>query len=258
MNCSDVRPLLDLLCDGMLDAKDSAIVIDHQTLCSACRSEWNDLEQLHAYFQDVKNKHHLSAGFLDRVSAMLREEDRQEQRLFFRRCTTVFPVVAIAATTILVGFFVLPGVEKLNHRSLSVYTATADALVEDLIAEGNLDQVRDSSELTKRVGYDLKYVHLPDWQMERSGVYKSQTAVTIARFDFIRTVQSDTQRLSCYQAPAGVIRTNVPDAENLAGKNVVFGDHGKFQFAMWSKNGRDYLFVTKLSKSQLQKIVRDA
>jgi hypothetical protein len=258
MNCSDVRPLLDLLCDGVLEAKDAALVLDHQISCCACKDEWNDLEQLHADFQIAKTKHQLPAGFLDRVSEKLREEDRQEQRRFLQRCVNAIPVLAIAAAIVMVGFFILPAVEKLNNQGPSVQTASADALVEDLIAEAALDQVRDSSELTKTIGYDLKYLRLPDWQMETSGVYKSQAAVTIARFDFVRNGQSGSQRLSCYQAPAGVIKTKVSNAENLAGKHVLFGNHGKFQFAMWSQNGRDYLFVTKLPKSQLQKIVADA
>ena len=246
MNCSDVRPLLDLLCDGVLEAKDSVLVLDHLKSCAECKAEWSDLEQLHASFQHAKTKPQIPAGLMDKVSDKLKEEDRQQQKKFLRRCARAMPVLAIAATVALVGFFALPG---LKHQSPSVAAASADTLVEDLIADGTLDPIQDRGELTKRVGYDLKQVRLPEWHMENSGVYKSQAPVSIARFDFIRKGQSGNQHLSCYQAQQGVIRAKVASSENLAGKQVVFGSHGKFQFALWSQNGRDYLFITELPKS---------
>jgi hypothetical protein len=262
MNCSEVRPLLDLLCDGVLEAKDSALVLDHLKSCGECKDEWSDLEQLHASFQVAKTRPALPAGFMDRVAEKLKEEDRNEQKRFFSKCVRAMPVLAIAAAIALVGFFVLPGVDKLNHQGSSVKTASADTLVEDLIAEGTMEPVRDRVELTKRVGFDLKQVRLPEWHMEKSGVYKSQAKspapVSIARFDFVRKSQVGDQYLSCYQAPQGVIRTKVAESENIAGKQVVFGSHGKLQFALWSQNGRDYLFITALPKSQLQEIVRGA
>src|SRR5208283_1192762 len=167
MNCSDVRPLLDLLCDGVLEAKDSALVLDHLKSCAECKVEWNDLEELHASFQHAKTKPQMPAGLMDRVSDKLKQEDRQEQKRFFQRCVRTMPVLAIAAGIALVGFFVLPGVEKLNRQGPSVAAASADTLVEDLIADGTLDQVRDRSELAKKVGYELKQVRLPEWQMEK-------------------------------------------------------------------------------------------
>ncbi len=258
MNCSDVRPLLDLLCDGVLEAKDSALVLDHLKTCSECQAEWNDLERLHASFQLARAKPEMPAGLMDRVSAKLREEDRNEQKRFFQRCVRAMPALAIAAAVVLVGFFVLPLVEKQNNQNPDVTTASADTLVEDLVADGTLDTIRDRSELTKKVGYDLKQVRLPEWHMENSGVYKSQARISIARFDFIRKNQSGDQHLSCYQAPEGVIRATAANAINLAGKHVLFGTHGKFQFALWSQNGRDYLFITALPKEQLQEIVRGA
>ena len=56
----------------------------------------------------------------------------------------------------------------------------------------------------------------------------------------------------------GAIRAKVSDSANLENKHVVFGSHGKLQFALWSQNGRDYLFVTPLPKVELEEIVRGA
>src|SRR5476651_280238 len=120
MNCSDVRPLLDLLCDGVLEAKDSALVLDHLKSCAECTAEWNDLEQLHASFQQAKSRPQIPAGLMDKVSDKLKEEDRQEQKRFFQRCVRAMPALAIAAALVLVGFFVVPGFDKLNNHGLSV------------------------------------------------------------------------------------------------------------------------------------------
>jgi len=256
MKCSDVRPLLDLLCDGTLEAKDSALVLDHLKSCDECQCEWNDLEQLHSSFQDAKNQSQLPVGLMDRISKMLRDEERNQRRQFFGRYARAVPMVAIAATFVLIGFILLPLILQIDTRPASIQTASADTLVEDLVSNGSLEPVADRSELAKRVGYDLKYVRLPEWQMNKLGVYKSPATMPIARFDFVRKGQSGDQHLSCYQAPQGVIRAQGANSENLEGKRVLFGNHGNFQFALWSQNGRDYLFVTALSKPQLEEIVR--
>jgi len=265
MKCSDARPLLDLLSDGALETKDSALVLDHLKLCNECQYEWNDLEQLRSSFQEAKDKSQLPAGLMERISQKLRDEERDEHKRFFEQFKRFFEaythpasMVAVAATLALIGFLLLPWMHQINTGPSSMQIASADTLVEDLASEGTLEPIIDRSELAKKVGYDLKHVRLPEWQMNRSGVYKSQATMPIARFDFVRKEQSGYQRLSCYQAPQGVIQAKVANLENLEGKRVLFGSHGKFQFALWSQNGRDYLFVTALSKPQLEEIVRSA
>jgi hypothetical protein len=258
MKCSDALPLLDLLSDGALEAKDSALVLDHLKSCSECQCEWNDLEQLHSSFHDAKEELQLPAGFMEKISEKLKDEERNQQWRFFEQYGRAVPMVAIAATLILIGFLVLPSIHQLDTRSTSLQTASADTLVEDLVSEGTLEPVMDGNDLAKRVGYDLKHVRLPEWQMNKLGVYKAQATMPIARFDFVRKGQSGDQHLSCYQARQGTILAKVAKSENLEGKRVLFGSHGKFQFALWSQNGRDYLFVTLLSKPQLEEIVRGA
>src|SRR5271154_4869155 len=152
MKCSDVRPLLDLLCDGTLEAKDSALVLDHLKSCDECQCEWNDLEQLHSSFQDAKNQSQLPVGLMDRISKMLRDEERNQRRQFFGRYARAVPMVAIAATFVLIGFFLLPLILQIDTRPASIQTASADTLVEDLVSNGSLEPVADRSELAKRVG----------------------------------------------------------------------------------------------------------
>jgi hypothetical protein len=265
MKCSDVRPLLDLLSDGALETKDSALVLDHLKLCKECQCEWTDLEQLRASFREARDKSQLPVGLMERISQKLRDEERNEHKQFFEQYKRFFqeyarPVsmMAIAVSLALIGFLLLPLIHQIDTRPISIQTASADTLIEDLVSEGTLEPVIDGNELTKRVGYELKHVRLPEWQMNKSGVYKSQATMPIARFDFVKKEQSGDQHLSCYQAPQGMIQAKVANLENLEGKRVLFGSHGKFQFALWSQNGRDYLFVTMLSKPQLEEIVRGA
>ena len=252
MNCTDARPLLDLLCDGALEAKDSALVLDHLKTCDQCQSEWSSLEQLHAGFKEARDKPPLPAGLMEKISGKLLDEERSKRKPVF------VSIMAIAATFLLFGFLFMSWMHQTNITTTDTKVASADTLVEDLVSEGTLEPVSDRKELAKKVGYDLKYVRLPQWQMNKLGVYKSRETTPIARFDFVRKGQAGDQRLSCYQAQQGVIRANTANLKNLGDKRVLFGNHGKFQFALWTQNGRDYLFVTALPQPQLEEIVRDA
>jgi hypothetical protein len=258
MKCSDARPLLDLLSDDILETKDSALVLDHLQSCNDCQCEWNGLQQLHSCFQEAKDKSQLPAGLMERISQKLKDEERNQHKQFFQQYARPVSMLAIAAAFALIGFLLLPWIHQINTSPTPMQIASADTLIEDLVSEGTLEPVIDRNELAKRVGYDLKHVRLPQWQMNQSGVYKSQATMPMARFDFVRKDQSGYQHLSCYQAPQGMIQAKVANLENLEGKHVLFGNHGKFQFALWSQNGRDYLFVTMLSKPQLEEIVRGA
>jgi len=250
MNCTDARPLLDLLCDGALEAKDSALVLDHLKSCDECHCEWNNLEELRSTFHEAREKTELPAGLMEKVSWKLRDEERKQHKRIFA------PMMAIAAAVLLIGFLFLPWIHQITTSPISMKTASAEALVEDVVAEGTLEPVVDRNELAHKLGYDLKYVRLPEWQMNKSGMYKSQGTMPIARFDFVRKGQAGDQYLSCYQAPQGVIQAKAANLKDLEGRRVLFGSHGKYQFALWSQSGRDYLFVTALSQSQLEEIVR--
>ncbi len=258
MNCNDARPLLDLLCDGALETKDSALVLDHLKSCEQCHCQWNELEELHTSFQEAKDKFQLPVGLMDRISDRLKDEARSQQKSFFEQHWRAVSLVSIAATCLLIGFLCSPWIHKSDTIPSSIQTASIDTLIDASLSGESLERVEDRNELAKRVGYDLRHVRLPEWRMDRSSIFRSQEATPIARFDFARKSPKGYQRLSCYQAPEGAIRSTAGNMEKLDGKSVLFGHHGKFQFALWSQNGRDYLFITELSKPQLEDIVRGA
>jgi len=257
MKCSDVRPLLDLLSDGALAAKDCALVLGHLASCKECQAECSDLEHLHSRFQDAKEKSQMSPDLLERISKRLKSEDVSERKRIFKRYVKAAPLLAVAAV-LLAGFLVIPWLYQTATGPPNTYTTSAEALVEDLAGDSTLDEVKDRSELAKRLGYELKFLRLPAWQMEKSGICKLPAPKAIARFDFVRKGDSGNERFSCYQATQGMIRVNCAEAKIVAGKNVFFGSNGKFQFALWTQEGRDYLLVTRLSEPLLEEIVRGA
>jgi hypothetical protein len=119
------------------------------------------------------------------------------------------PMMAIAATMALIGFLLLPWMHQIDTKPTSItsmHTASADTLVEDLVSERSLEPVINKNELAIKVGYDLKYVRLPAWQMGKSGVYKSPksppASTPIARFDFVRKGHSAV-RDNAFQAAIG-------------------------------------------------------
>jgi len=258
MKCSDVRPVMDLLCDGALENKDTALVIDHLKSCDECQCEWHDLEQLRGEFNNAKAECQLPTQLMRKISQKLKHEERSECKRLIKQYARSIPTVAIAATIVVVGFLYLPWFHRIDTALTSTPTASADTLVADLLSERGLEPVTNRNELAQKVGYNLTYVRLPQWQMSQFGLWKSHGTTAIARFDFVRKEQSGDQQLTCYQAPQGAILAKGASLRNLDGKHVLFGSHDKFQFALWSQKGHDYLLVTPLSKLQLEEIVRGA
>jgi hypothetical protein len=165
--------------------------------------------------------------------------------------------VASAAGLLILGFFVGPTVYQTGMHTSSE-KVVSESLIDDLGHDASAEVFSDRDELAKRVGYDIKYVRLPDWHMQKSALYKSASSSRVARFDFIRETQSGAQYLTCYQAPQGLISASDAKAANIGGKQVRLGHRGRFQFALWSQNGRDYLFITTMPTEQLEEIVRGA
>lgn len=258
MNCNDARPLLDLLSDEMLDKKDAALVLAHVKECDSCQSSWDDLEQVRSRINTAREQTQASPELFEKISASLGQEDRLK-RLSHATYTTAPFKLASAAIVLLIGLFCLSQQPQFKSQSLSTATqSTARDLIALYTREPNaVDYVSDRTALKEKLGYDPKYVHLPSWKMDKASVLRAKNQ--IARFDFIRNANgtTGTEHLSCYQATQGTI-TAVGQTKSLGDKQVIFGNQANYQFALWSQNGRDYLFVTKLPTPLLEEIIRGA
>jgi len=269
MICSEVRPLLDLLCDGVLPAKESALVLDHLRSCDQCQPEWAELEQLRARFLEAKQKVEIPAGLMSKISESIRNEERENRERFFRKYIPP-GLAAVAAAFAVAGFVVIPW---LNHTFKPVVTSSttmppapksgapisgatplAGSLVDNFAANCPVELVSDPKQLEPTIGYPLKYLHLPAWRLYRAGVYRSPS-VAVAKLDFVKGHCGAGQQVTCYQAPAGAINASAPPSKDVHVKRVTFGNRGNLQFAFWTQDERDYLFITRSPKSVLEEIV---
>lgn len=253
MNCNEALPLLDLLYDELLETKDSALVLDHLKNCDDCRREWESMDELRTRITAAKENTTMPSDLMDRVSTAIKNDAGQKR--FLGLLPQQIPIATIAASILLLGWVIVPQylqIQRNEQGTLASRTSSAQTLIANLTASGALSEEQDKAQLDKRLGYSLKYVHLPTWKMENSGVYKAQA--NIARFDFVRETNPN-ERLCCYQGLEGTIEAT-GDSQQIDGKRVTFGNQGQYQFAKFSQNGRDYLFVTKLPKAVLEDIIR--
>jgi anti-sigma factor RsiW len=256
MKCSEALPLLDLLYDERLETRDSAILLDHLKNCDQCRAEWDAMDNLRTRVAEAREKTFIPAELMDNVFVAVKNESQSNR--FLGLLPQQIPLAAIAASILLLGWIVVP--QLLNSNSgrqeiIATQKLSAQKLIADFTVTGTTTPEQDKLELDRRVGYSLKYVHLPSWKLQSSGVYSNQTK--IARFDFIRDKNAAEQKLCCYQAPEGTIEV-AGSPQEVGSKQVVFGDQSGFQYAKFTQNGRDYLFITRLPKADLEDIIRGA
>ncbi|MFA6210805.1 MAG: hypothetical protein WCT03_03800 [Candidatus Obscuribacterales bacterium] len=256
MNCNESQPLLDFLCDGALEHKDSALVLDHIKACSDCERQWRAQENLHVMFRNERKKITIPVNLTERVSYSLRQEERGERALLFGRYRGLmtFGGVTVAAAALLL--VITP--YQHNSESLKAKQAySAQSLIGDLTADVGVTLVDNKQELVRELGYELKYLRLPQWKLSKIAVYRTnQTATALARFDFVKVGASGSQSLTCYQGPRGVIKSKNARSEDFAGRRVTFGQSGLYQFALWSVSNRDYLFIGNMSSVELRELVR--
>ena len=249
MECGNFRPLLDPMCDGVLDAKDVAMVLNHLRSCTKCHNEWMELEQLRARFQSTKNKPTLPPGLMMKISADLKAEEKKIWKQLLQRSLPSFSFAALAATVVIIGLFAVPLVN--TSLKLAMQYVSAQALVKDLTIN-SMKPAQSRSELVNEIGYDVKQLNMPDWQMAKYGLTRSQAHMSVARFDFVNKLTGD--RLTCYQGRKGTIHA-MGAGVDFAGKKVIFGTQGLYNFALWSQNDRDYLFVTESSQTKLKEMI---
>lgn len=249
MKCSEAQPLLDLLYDSTLPAKDCALVLDHLKGCESCAGEWNELEALRTRFQAARESSPAAPDFMKSgLSRALDAEDAAQRRSNIRRKTPFLSMVAAVAAVM--TFVCSPALQNF------ALATTADDLVDKIGMTGAISPVLNRDNLQSELGYEPKYLKLDKWNLEKLGVVKSGFT-HIARFDFQRQSSAGVERMSCYQARQGMIAARGGVTKTVGDKTVVFGSHGNYQYALWSQNGRDYLFVSQLPQSDLEQIVSE-
>ncbi len=260
MICDDARPLLDPLYDGALNSRDTAMVLEHLKTCVECGHEWHEMEQFKDRFRNARKRTDIPSTLNDRIVLALNKEDSASRALFMRRYMRTMPVWLIAASLLLVGLFAFPNIER---RSGNETLATIDSLLDcsDRSFNGRPAGTRIVSmqELPEKVGFQPKFINMSGWNMERASLYERPSGTRMAKFDFASTKYGAP--LYCFQSLEGEIvqtTTSPTESQNISGKRVRFGQRGRFQFALWSQNGRDYLIVTPLPKDTLTEIVANA
>ena len=253
-------PLLELLSDSELDSKDSALVIEHLNGCCDCQHEWRQVEQLRAIFKLARENTIAPATLIEKIDKAVSLEKKVQRQFLSGGKISFIALLGVAATVLLLGFtasLVLPNLK--TDRKIST-TLTTSLLVENSSNPNQFEPISDLDRLAQRIGYQLKYVHLPDWKMQTAGLAKTSSSVGIARFSFVRNVNGTEQTLCCYQGPERSIRCTAQNCkqEKVAEKLVAFGIQGTLSFALWSQNGRDYLFVTDMPQTELKKVVEGA
>jgi hypothetical protein len=240
---------LDLLYDSTLPAKDCALVLDHLKGCQSCAGEWNEMEDLRTRFQAARESSPPAPDFVKGLSRALDAEDAAQGRNNIRRKRPFLSMVAAVAAVI--TFVCSPALQN-----FALATA-ADDLVDKIGMTGALSPVLNRDNLQAELGYEPKYLKLDRWNLEKLGVVKSGFT-HIARFDFQRQSGAGVERMICYQARQGMIAARGGVTKVVGDKTVVFGSHRNYQYALWSQNGRDYLFVSQLPQSALEQIVSES
>lgn len=259
MNCNDARPLLDLLVDGVLDAKDTALILDHLKTCEQCHSEYSALESLRGRFNIAREQPQMMPSLMAKMSATLKDVEKAEQEKKVKATVRqVAKFTAVAAVLLVIGFLAVPNLQKLQLKQASAQAASAATLIDDLAKNANVQPISDRNLLPAKLGYEPKYIKMSHWQMDKMNIYSASPPTTIARFDFVGTGSYAEQHMTCYQAPQGAIKATDGVPETIGNKRVLFGNHGTYHFALWSQNGRDYLLVGTQPKEMFEGIARDS
>ncbi len=279
MNCNEAKPLLNPLCDGELDTKDAALILEHIKSCLDCQSEWTELEKLRDRFKEARSKSQPDRDYSKRISQALKREDSAQPSSRGARFTARIIVAAacVMGMSLLVSYMV--------PRNSDTQVATTSPAIASLIeARQEAPQsAANADSLSSITGYDLKLIRIPNWQVATFGALNLNSGGKIARMDFVNATSassatspspatsasppsstairaaSSPERLCCYQALQGSIKMDTLatacESRSLGGKTVHLGTYKDSTFALWSQNKRDYLLVSSLPMPALESLV---
>ena len=171
MKCSNALPLLDLLSDGALETKDSALVLDHLSSCESCHEEWTSHESLRAKILQAKNDTEVPEGLMDKISEKLKAEDKNKN---FMQLTNKNLLALVACLVLLAIPLAL--LFKQSPYNIPSQSASADVLIDEVNSKKHTQSVPDTKAVATAVGYDIKPVHLPSWQMQGREIYELEFA----------------------------------------------------------------------------------
>jgi hypothetical protein len=259
MKCNDASVLLNVFSDGALNARDSALVLGHLKDCKVCHSEWRELEELQKRFDSARAISLPTSRLMDRISYNLKKEEKLERQQTLQKYARPAQWFAIASCLTVIGALTYSDMQTTSGTTSATSTTSnqtqAEALIDALYTGQGTEPLSNRQQLARQIGYDLKFMHLPTWNMYQSAIYKSEKSRAIARFDFIG--RDNSGLLTCYQAPQGTIKA-LGQRRLVGAKPIIMGSHGPYQYALLSQNGRDYLFITRLPSTTLEQIIRSS
>lgn len=256
MKCNDASVLLNVFSDGALNARDSALVLGHLKDCKVCHNEWRELEDLRKRFDSAKAITLPTPGLMDRISSNLKKEEKLERRQTLQKYSRPARWLAVASSIAVIGGFNYSNLQTTSGTTGATSNQTrAEALIDALYTGQGTEPLSNRQQLARQLGYDLKFMHLPTWNMYQSAIYKGEKSRAIARFDFVG--RDNSGMLTCYQAPQGTIKAQ-GQRKLVGAKPIIMGSHGQYHYALLSQNGRDYLFITRLPSPSLEQIIRSS
>ncbi|HEY9760612.1 MAG TPA: zf-HC2 domain-containing protein [Oculatellaceae cyanobacterium] len=266
MDCDEVRPLLDVLHDGALNARDTAIVLEHLKDCSECDFEWSDMDALTARFKAAGKSNKLPSGLSEKISQALKKEDADRQR---QKILRIFPSMQYAIVALL--FLLVAGSSislNIPRPANKPGTNTPDLNnTGGTLALGNLLRlsnqapsgtlIKPEANLSAQLGFEPKFIKMDGWTKQRAYVYSNKNPrLQLAQFEFDSTKYGD--HLYCFQSMESTIASDVKtEPVDVGGKSVKFGSYGSYEYALWTQNGRDYLVVAPMSRKALTELVHE-
>lgn len=251
MICEEANPLLNLLYDDMLDVKDSARLLEHLKSCTDCSYEWSGFETLKSRIQAARGATIVPADFDKKLAAALEGEYRKTSSSSLKQVA-----ISLAIAMALMVLLLIVARPILNMVQPLPLQASADNLICETVAGVVAETMAERSALEEHTGYEVKMLSFGDWALSSCGVCNAECQTPLVRMDFTNKLDAkeNSEKLICYQAPQGTLTSNSPATE-IKGKQVRFGEHRDYHYALWSQNGRDYMLITTLPRERFVKLI---
>jgi hypothetical protein len=256
MTCDEVLPLLNLLADDALGNPESARILEHLKECNRCQGEWDSILAVRSKMREMRDAIEVPADLMAKVSKAIDRENKQPVAPATRWISGP-PIAMVAGLVLLIalGSFLI---QYLNSNAVPV---DVDVLVSrEFKVDPAFELIDDREALSDRLGYPIRYLKFGDWKINQAGTYRARNVQgndrLIARFELERKLTGKEEKIYCYQAPAGALKTASLPEKNVGGKKIHLGRQGPITFVSWTENERDYLLVSSLSEQELEELVR--